>query len=322
MRVLSGIKPSGKPHLGNYFGAMQKYLAYQEKGEECFFFLADWHALTSIHDAKLLREYSLEVALSFLSIGLNPDKVVLFRHSKIRAITELAWILSCLCPLGMLERCHAYKDAVSKKKSVNHGLFAYPVLMAADILIYKSDLVPVGRDQKQHVEVARDLALSFNNRFEEVFPLPEAHIEKEQETMIGIDGRKMSKSYQNTIELFAPEKEIKKKIMSIKTDSIPLGQPLDPDNCLVFYWHRMLGNPDLESLREKYQSGQIGYGDSKKKLLELFLEKFKSPREKRKELEENLDYVTQVLEKGAQKARKEAEETIDQVRKAVGLSRD
>ena len=316
MRVLSGIKPSGIPHLGNYFGAMKKYLDLQNE-HECFFFLADLHALTTIRDPQLLKKYSMEIALSFLSIGLDPAKSVLFRHSDVKETTELAWILSCVCPLGLLERCHAYKDALSKNKNINHGVFAYPVLMAADILLYQSELVPVGKDQKQHLEVSRDLAESFNTKFGEAFTLPEALIEKESETIIGTDGRKMSKSYDNTISLFEDEKSVRKKIMSIKTDSVPLGSPLDPEKCAVFALHKIFANPDLEQLRERYQQGKIGFGDSKKLLFELFLETFAPIRNKRQDLEKNPDYLEEVLKKWAERAREESAKTMKKVRKLV-----
>ena len=319
MRVLSGVQPSGSPHLGNYFGAMQRHVEQQKSGD-AFYFIADLHALTTIQDAENLRKNIINLALDYLAIGLDPENCTFYRQSDLPEVTELTWYLNCVAPMGLIERCHSYKDKVAKGLMPNVGLFAYPVLMAADILIVKADKVPVGKDQKQHLEVTRDIANKFNHAFGEIFPIPEADIAEEVAVVPGTDGQKMSKSYKNTLEIFAPEKEVKKKIMAIQTDSKPLGEPLDPDKCNVFALYKLMAPKDkVKRMEEEYRTGAIGYGDAKKQLLEIFLSYFKPFREKRAELEKDLGYVEEVLKEGAQKARKTALPVMEELRKSVGI---
>mgnify|MGYP001587013429 CR=1 FL=1 len=320
MRILSGIQPSGAPHLGNYLGAMMRHIELQKKYRS-FIFLANEHALTTIRDGKELRRLTHELALDYLAIGLNPEKTTLFRQSDVPEHTELAWILSCLTPMGLLERCHAWKDAQAKrKKDPSAGLFTYPVLMAADILMYKPALVPVGKDQKQHVEVARDIAATFNHLYGDTFTLPEPSIDPSVQTIPGIDGQKMSKSYNNTIPLFADDATLKKQVMSIQTDSTPLEQPKDPKKCNVFALYSTLARPDeIENLRDKYLAGNFGYGEAKKLLLKKLHETLDPFRQKRVELMAKFDYVEEVLNEGGKRARKVAKKTMDEVREKVGL---
>ena len=319
-RVLSGIQPSGKPHLGNLLGAMQRHVDNQEKYES-FRFLANYHALTTIKDRDALKQLTLDLAIDYLAIGLDPEKTTLFRQSDVPEHTELMWIFSCLTSMGTLERCHAWKDAQDKgKKEISAGLFTYPVLMAADILIYKPDLVPVGKDQKQHVEVTRDIAERFNHIYGETFPLPEPDIDETVQTVIGIDGEKMSKSYGNTIPLFADDKTLKKAVMSIVTDSTPVEDPKDPEKDNVFKIYSYFGSKqEIENLRDKYTAGGFGYGDAKKLLLAKLQEILSPYREKRVELESKLDYVEEVLKTSAARAKIEARQTLNEVREKVGL---
>jgi tryptophanyl-tRNA synthetase len=322
-RILSGVQPSGIQHLGNYFGAMKNHVAMQDSGFESYIFIADLHSLTTVKDPQKLRELIISLALDYLALGLDPDKTVFFRQSDVREHTELTWILDCVTPVSILEQAHAYKDAVAKGlKDATAGLFNYPVLMAVDILIYKPDLVPVGRDQKQHVEIARDLAGKFNRVYGNVFKLPEPYIPKDVGYIIGTDGEnKMSKSYGNVINFFADEKTIKKQVMGIKTDSTPLESPKDPDKDAVFkFYTYFAAEEETKSLAEKYRAGGFGYGDAKKLLLEKILEHFGPFRQKREELKNNLDYVKSVLKKGADKARTVAAKTTEEVRNAVGLN--
>lgn len=318
-RVLSGIQPSGSLHIGNYFGAMKQYLELQEENES-FIFIANYHALTTIKDKEKLKENTLDVALSYIAIGLDTEKVTLFKQSDVPEVCELSWILSTITPMGLLERCHSYKDKIANGISPDHGLFAYPVLMASDILIYKSDIVPVGKDQKQHVEVTRDIAIKFNNIYGDILKIPDVRIKDETAVVPGIDGRKMSKSYDNHIILFDDEKNIKKRIMSIVTDSTPLEEPKDPDKCNVFSLYKLFATKDeIEKMRENYTKGGYGYGTAKKELLSKFMEYFEKPRKKYFELKNNLDYVETILKKGAEKARETAIKTLNEVRQAVGL---
>lgn len=319
-RVLSGVQPSGHPHIGNYLGAMKRHVAHQEEYES-FIFIANYHALTTTRDGRMLRDFTTELALDYLSIGLDPQKTTLFRQSDVPEHTELAWILSCITPMGLLERCHAWKDAeAKKKKEPSAGLFTYPVLMAADILMYKPHLVPVGKDQKQHVEVTRDLAEKFNNLYGETFPLPEPNINEEVETVVGTDGEKMSKSYGNTIALFSDDAQLKKEVMGIITDSTPLEEPMDPINCNVFKLYSYFATPtEIENLRDKYLAGGFGYGNAKKTLLAKLHEILDPFRQKRVELKGNMDYVEEVLIQGAKKARLKAQKTLAEVREKVGL---
>lgn len=318
-RILSGIKPTGKPHIGNYFGMMRPAIEWQDKGE-AFYFIADYHALTSVFDPAKLREYVRGVALDFLACGLDPAKAVLFRQSDVPAHTELAWLLSCQTPMPMLENCHAYKDHLAKEKTPSHGLFAYPVLMAADILIYGSDIVPVGRDQKQHVEVTRDLAAKMNALYGPIFKVPEASILPALATIPGLDGQKMSKSYDNTIELFLDEKPLRKKIMGIVTDSTPVEAPKDPSNSAIVALYRLFASSaEVEKMESDFRAGGLGYGDFKKRLFEVIWEYFAPMRTRRAELAADAGYVNRVLTEGAARAAATAEQVMTRVRKAVGL---
>lgn len=319
MRVLSGIQPSGRLHIGNYFGAMRQHLQFQAE-HECFYFIADYHALTSNPSPADIAQHTLDVAIGYIALGLDTERTVFWRQSDVPEVTELTWILSCVTPMGLLQRCTTYKDKVAQGLSPNHGLFAYPVLQAADILIYKSDLVPVGADQKQHIEVTRDIALRFNNAYGEILTIPKEHIIEAVAVVPGVDGQKMSKSYGNTIEIFEPENSIRKKIMRIVTDSTPVEQPKDPERCNVFALLKLVAPPDeLAEWEDKYRSGGVGYSEAKKRLAELMIEYFKPYRQKKAELDNNIDYVKEVLAKGAERARAVAAETFNEVRKAVGL---
>ena len=319
-RILSGIKPTGAPHLGNYFGMMKPCIALQEEGE-AFYFIADYHALTSVRDGDALREYTRGVALDFLACGLDPTRAVIFRQSDVPEHTELAWILSCVTPMPMLENCHAFKDHLAKNKTPNHGLFAYPVLMAADILLYNSNVVPVGRDQKQHVEVTRDLAGMMNRQFgKELFVTPEPSIIPQVATVIGLDGQKMSKSYDNTIPLFADEKPLRKRIMSIVTDSTPVEAPKDPENSTIVALYRLFaGDEEIKKLEDDFRAGGFGYGDLKKRLFDALWEYFRPMRERRANLAADQSYLDTVLRDGAERARAVATQTMDRVRRATGL---
>lgn len=319
-RILSGVQPTGKPHLGNYLGAMRQHIEMQ-KDFECFLFIADLHALTTVKDPETLRSLSLDLALDYLALGLDPEKTVFFRQSDLQEHAELCWILDCITPFGLLERAHAWKDAQSKGiKEPTVGLFNYPVLMAADILMYKPDLVPVGQDQKQHVEISRDLGIKFNKIYGETFKIPEPYIKKDVATVIGTDGQKMSKSYKNTIEIFAPENELKKQVMGIVTDSTPVEDPKDPEKCTVFQIYKHFAEEkEIKELESHYRNGGYGYGEAKKLLLEKLLEYFEKPRKKRIELGINLDYVNEVLKKGAGRARKVAQKTLDEVKDKIGI---
>jgi tryptophanyl-tRNA synthetase len=320
-RILSGIKPTGVPHIGNYFGMMRPAIEWQDKGE-AFYFIADYHAMTTLHDPALMRKYSRGVALDFLACGLDPQKATLFRQSDIEGVCELTWILGTLTPMAMLENAHAYKAAVDRDegKSANLGLFAYPVLMAIDILIYQSNVVPVGRDQKQHVEMTRDLALKFNRTFGETFTIPEPSILPGVETIRGLDGQKMSKSYNNTIELFSEEKALRKKIMSIVTDSTPVEAPKDPASSSIVDLYRLFAaEADVRHMEDRFRSGGTGYGDFKKELFDAIWAYFEPMRTRRKDLEQDPAYVDRVLREGAQKANALASATVQKVRTATGL---
>lgn len=318
-RILSGIKPTGKPHIGNYFGMMRPAIEWQDRGE-ALYFIADYHALTSVFDPVKMREYVRGVALDFLACGLDPAKAVLFRQSDVPAHTELAWILSCQTPMPMLENAHAYKDHLAKEKTPSHGLFAYPVLMAADILIYDSDVVPVGKDQKQHVEITRDLAHKMNALYGAIFKVPEASILPTLATIPGLDGRKMSKSYDNTIELFLEEKALRKKIMGIITDSTPVESPKDPASSSIVALYRLFAaEADVEKMEADFRAGGVGYGDFKKRLFGAIWEYFAPMRIRREELAADPSYVDRVLAEGAQRASAKAEQVMERVRRAVGL---
>ena len=318
-RILSGIKPTGKPHIGNYFGMMRPAIEWQDQGE-AFYFIADYHALTTVFDPAKLREYSRGVALDFLACGLDPAKAVLFRQSDVPAHTELAWLLTCQTPMPMLENSHAYKDHLAREKTPSHGLFAYPVLMAADILIYDSDIVPVGKDQKQHVEITRDIAHKMNSIYGPIFKIPEPSILPTVATIPGLDGQKMSKSYDNTIELFLEEKALKKKIMGIVTDSTPVEAPKDPATSSIVALYRFFApDADVEKMEADFCNGGLGYGDFKKRLFGAIWDYFAPMRAKRAELAADPGYVESVLTAGSARASSTAAPVMDRVRKAVGL---
>jgi tryptophanyl-tRNA synthetase len=317
-RFLSGVQPSGKLHLGNYFGAVKQHIAFQEEGT-CFYFIADYHALTTIQDPKLLRENVRDVALDYLALGLDPDRATFFRQSDVPEVTELAWILSTVTGMGLLERAHSYKDKVSRGITPSVGLFTYPVLMAADILIYRSHVVPVGEDQVQHIEMTRDMAGYFNQTYGEIFPLPTYRLDRAAKVP-GIDGQKMSKSYGNTIEIFAEGKPLQKRVMSIVTDSSKVEDPKDPERCTVFALYSLFATePEKAELAARYRAGGLGYGEVKTMLLEKINTYFEPFRRRRKELAQDPEYVEGVLRKGAERARAEAQQTMALVREAVGF---
>ncbi len=320
MRILSGIQPTGALHLGNYFGMMKPAIELQDQGE-AFYFIADYHSMTSLFDPELRRQYTLRVALDFLACGLDPEKTVFFRQSDIPEVTELTWILSTVTPMGLLERAHSYKDKIAKGISPSHGLFSYPVLMAADILLYDSNLVPVGKDQKQHLEMTRDIAVKFNERYGKTFVLPEPLIREETAVVPGIDGQKMSKSYGNTIEIFGDEKVLRKKIMSIVMDSRSVEEPKpDADQNIAIRLLRLVAPPEVaKEHEERLRAGGYGYAELKKNLFQYFWDYFAEARKRRAELEKNLDYVWEVLRKGAEKARAVASVVLQRARKACGL---
>jgi tryptophanyl-tRNA synthetase len=319
LRVLSGIQPSGRLHVGNYFGAMRQHLELQAE-HEGFYFIADYHALTSNPSPEALAQHTLDVAMDYMALGLDTEKTVFWQQSDVPEVTELTWLLSCITPLGLLQRCVSYKDKVAQGLTPNHGLFAYPVLQAADILIFKSNLVPVGADQKQHIEVTRDIAMRFNNTYGEVFVIPEEHIIESVAVVPGTDGRKMSKSYGNTIEIFEPEKSVKKKIMRIVTDSTPVEEPKNPATCNVFALLKLVASTEeLAEWDARYRNGGMGYGEAKKRLAELMIEYFQPYRQKRTELENNIDDVRKMLQNGAARAKAVAAQTLTEARKAVGL---
>ncbi|MEI6491321.1 MAG: tryptophan--tRNA ligase [Verrucomicrobiota bacterium] len=319
MRILSGIQPSGTPHLGNYFGMMKPAIELQDKGD-AYYFIADLHALTTVQNADVLRANVRELAVDFLACGLDPSRSVFFRQSDVSAVTELTWILSTVTPMGLLERCHSYKDKTARGFAASHGLFAYPVLMAADILIYDSDLVPVGRDQKQHVEVTRDIAGKMNETYGDIFKLPEPSIRDDTALVPGLDGAKMSKSYNNTIEIFAPENVLKKKVMGIKTDSTPVEAPKPVENSSILGLYKLVASAtDYQSMEADFVNGGVGYGDLKKRLFAGIWEYFSAHRTRRAEIVADPGLVDRVLTEGARKAREVSDPVMDRVRKAVGL---
>ena len=320
MRILSGIQPSGALHLGNYFGMMKPALELQHEGD-AFYFIANYHSMTSLFDAEERRKNTLDVALDFLACGLDPKKTVFFRQSDVPEVTELTWLLTTVTPMGLLERCHSYKDKLARGVSPNHGLFAYPVLMAADILIYDSNIVPVGRDQKQHVEVARDIAIKFNESYGRTFVIPEPQIREAVAVVPGTDGQKMSKSYGNTIEIFGEEKALRKKVMSLVMDSRTPQEPKpDADKNIAIQMLKLVAPAEvLKDYEDRLRAGGLGYGDLKKALFEHYWNYFASARAKRAELAANLDYVNRVLEDGAARAKAEAQKVLQRAKKASGL---
>ena len=322
MRILSGIQPSGALHIGNYLGAIQQYIDLQH-GNEAFYFVADYHALTSVRDASKLREYVKDVLLDLLSLGLDPEKATVFVQSDVPETVELAWLLTSVTPMGWLEKCVSYKDKIAQGIPAEHGLFAYPVLQAADILLYDADVVPVGQDQKQHLEITRDIAERFNNVYgknEPVFKLPNAKILSTVAVVPGLDGRKMSKSYGNTIEIFDEPKSIEKKCKRIVTDSTPIEEPKNTDTCPVFNLLKLLANAD-ETLQwsERYKAGGMGYGEVKKRLGELINSRFAEAREIRQTWASDPVRLEEVRRMGAERARKTARIVLDRARNACGL---
>lgn len=319
MKILSGIQPTGKLHIGNYFGMMQTMIS-RMNNSELYVFIVDLHALTSVHDRERLATGTIEAAADFLALGLDPDKCVFWVQSDVPEVCELTWVLSTLTPMGLMERCHSYKDKVAKGIQASHGLFSYPVLMAADILLYQSDQVPVGKDQKQHLEVARDIAQKFNNEFGETFTIPEPAINEKTAIVPGLDGQKMSKSYDNTIPIFLEGKQLKKKVMAIATDATPVDDPKDPDKCNLYNIFKLFAPPErLAEVRDLYINGGAAYGYIKLELLDLISDYFAEARAKKAEYLNDPEMVRQILKKGADKAREKATVTMDLVRDRVGL---
>src|SRR5438309_2515893 len=324
MRILSGIQPSGVLHIGNYFGMMKPAIALQAEGE-ALYFIADYHALTSVRDPDALRENCRRVAVDFLACGLDPQRATLFRHSDVPQVTELAWILSTVAPMGLLERAHSYKDKLARGLAATVGLFNYPVLMAADILIYDSDVVPVGKDQKQHIEITRDLAVKMNETFGsesggQIFKLPEPRIQPATEVVPGIDGQKMSKSYGNNIDIFGDEKETRKRVMSIVTDSTPVEASKDPSNSTIFKLYSLMASKnEIADMRDRFLKGGTGYSDFKKQLFEKLWEYFAPMRKRREEILSDKSYIEDVLARGAKRANEIADQVMQRVRAAVGL---
>ena len=319
MRVLSGIQPTGRFHWGNYFGAIQQYIDLQDE-EEAYYFIANLHALTSIRDATLLRQYTQDAALDLLARGLDPERAILFVQADVPQVSELTWLLMTGTPMGLLERCHAYKEKKDKGLTAEAGLFTYPVLMAADILAYDSNIVPVGADQVQHIEICRDLARSFNHHFGDVFVIPEAKVIADVAKVPGTDGEKMSKSYDNTIEVFEDPRAQGKKIMRIPTDSRPLEDPKDPQQDHLYQLYSLFADGDQrEQMAATYRRGGFGYGEIKKQLVEVAESFFAEARDRRATLEKDPDYVTGVLEKGALSARAKASEVLARAQEACGM---
>ncbi|MBS0208702.1 MAG: tryptophan--tRNA ligase [Planctomycetes bacterium] len=319
MRVLSGIQPTGRFHWGNYFGAIRQYIDLQN-GHEAYYFIANLHALTTVREATVLQGYTLDAALDLLALGLDPQRATLFVQSDVPEVSELCWLLMTGTTMGLLERCHAYKDKKAKGLPADAGLFTYPVLMAADILSYDADLVPVGEDQNQHIEVCRDIATSFNHHFGDTFVIPKAHIVASTAKVPGIDGEKMSKSYDNTIELFEEPKALRKKIMRIATDSRPLDQPKEPEGDHLFQLYSLFANDQQrEEMAALYRRGGFGYGDIKKALADLAEKFFAEPRARRAELAANPGVVREVLGDGASQARKKASQVLIRAKRACGL---
>ena len=320
-RILTGIQPSGILHIGNYFGAMKASIELQNQNPgDTYLFIADLHSLTVNPKPEDLRMRIRRLALDYLACGLDPEKTAFFRQSDIQGVCELTWILNTITGLGLLERAHSYKDKIAKGFIPNNGLFSYPVLMAADILLYKSNAVPVGKDQKQHLEITRDIAIKFNQMYREVFVIPEPIISESVAVIPGTDGQKVSKSYNNTIELFGNEKAIRKKIMSIPTDSTPMEDPKDPDKCNIFALFKLFSNEQqVADLAAKYRAGNFGYGHAKQALFEAYMDYFAPMRRRREELEKEPGYIDEVLRKGAEKANAVAAQTMDEVYRAVGL---
>ena len=321
MRFLTGLQPSGQLHIGNYFGAIKPAVELQEKGEG-FYFIANYHAMTTMESAQALHDNTRALAVDFLACGLDPEKSVFFAQSAVPEVNELAWILSTVCPMGLLERCHSYKEKMARGFAASHALFAYPVLMAADILLYNSDAVPVGKDQKQHLEVTRDLAGKMNDAFgADLFKLPEPIISEVTAVVPGLDGQKMSKSYGNTLPIFGEEKAIRKLInKKVVTDATPLEDPKPTEGSIILALYKLFATPDqYQAMVDAHLAGGVGYGQFKKDLFEAYWEYFRTARERREWILAHPEYVDDVLNRGAEKAREEAQATLARIRKAVGL---
>ena len=318
--IVSGIQPSGNLHLGNYFGAVQQFIQFIEEGHECYYFLANYHALTSLRDPKRLLELTRSTAADYLALGLDPERCSIYLQSDLPEVCELQWLLSTVTPMGLLERCHAYKDKIQQGLSADHGLFAYPVLQAADILIVRANHVPVGQDQKQHIEVTRDIAQYFNNSYGELFTIPEPFIPESVATVPGRDGRKMSKSYNNAIELFASEEDIRQQIFSIVTDSASIEDPKDPENSVLYAILKLFCDSETQaSWADRFRTGGLGYGEVKKEIFNLFMDTFGPARRRRQELENQPEYLDEILQRGVNQARNTASPLVKQVRDAVGI---
>ncbi|MBM9536949.1 tryptophan--tRNA ligase [Desulfobulbus alkaliphilus] len=318
-RILSGIQPSGKLHIGNYFGMMQPMIRHMEAAD-LYVFIVDLHALTSVQDRDRLRQGTLEAAADFIALGLDPDRCTFWVQSDVPEVCELTWMLSILTPMGLLERCHSYKDKVAKNIPASHGLFSYPVLMAADILLYQAEVVPVGKDQKQHLEVARDIAIRFNNTYGTTFVVPEPEISEDSAIIPGLDGQKMSKSYDNTIPIFLDEKALRKRVMAIQTDATPVEDPKDPDTCNLYALLKLFASPEkMREVHALYVNGGAAYGYLKQDLFELINTYFAAARARKKEFLDDPGYLRQVLAAGAEKARAKATVTLDLARDRMGL---
>lgn len=322
-RILTGIQPSGAPHIGNWLGAIKPALEYQNHSDkmETFFFIATYHALTTSSDATLLRDRTLDVAMTWLALGLDPQKTTLWTQQSVPEVCELSWILACLTGKGSLDKAHAFKDAVAKgKKAISAGLYTYPILMAADILAFDTNIVPVGKDQIQHVEMARDMATSFNHLYGETLVVPEAFVQENTANVLGIDGNKMSKSYDNTIELFIPEKQLRKKIMALKTDSKTMEEPKNPEECLVYSYYKLFASvEEQEEMASLYRGGNFGYGHAKQAVFEKLNEQLREARERYLALQKTPDDVKDILVDGAKRARMVAQTTMERVRSNCGL---
>ena len=320
MVIVSGIQPSGNLHLGNYFGAVQQFIQFTEGGHECYYFLANYHALTSLRDGSRLKDLTRSTAADYLALGLDPARCAIYLQSDMPEVCELQWILTTVTPMGLLERCHAYKDKLQQGIPSDHGLFAYPVLMAADILIVRANRVPVGQDQKQHIEVTRDIAGYFNNMYGDLFIIPDAFIPDSVAIVPGRDGRKMSKSYNNTIELFAKETDVRQQIYSIVTDSATVAEPKDPDKSMLYAILKLFCNAEeQEYWRDRFRSGGLGYREVKQAIFDRYMQKFGPARAKREELEKQPEYVDEILKRGVEQARKIALPLVKQAREAVGI---
>jgi tryptophanyl-tRNA synthetase len=318
--ILSGIQPSGNLHLGNYFGAVQQFIQFIDEGHRCYYFLANYHALTTIHERQRLLDLTRNTAADYLALGLDPDRCAIYLQSDMPEVCELQWMLTTVTPMGLLERCHAYKDKIQQGISADHGLFAYPVLMAADILIVRANRVPVGQDQKQHVEVTRDIAQYFNNSYGEVLTIPEPYIPESVATVPGRDGRKMSKSYNNTIGIFGTEEELRQQIFSIVTDSASLAEPKDPDRSVLYAILKLFCDAETQAYwADRFRRGGLGYREVKQAIFDKFMEKFGPARTRREELIKQPEYVDEILKRGVEQARAVGLPLVREVREAMGI---